>query len=171
MTMKVFSKAYDGEDLADLSRDVAESLDSRFNPAMSEVEVDEYGFHRGLIKVDIRWIDKKYTTRACKSNIIIAKKLILEGASKSEVQKVTNIGDTTYYRLRLQLGVSQGDGRVRNPEKEDMVVNLLTNTSHSMEKIAQTAKVQKQFVVDTNKKYCIRPMRKARRSPKETKED
>ena len=52
----IFSKVYHGgEDLFDLSRDVSEALDSRFNPVISEIPKDRYDFLTGRFTITIHW--------------------------------------------------------------------------------------------------------------------
>jgi len=54
-TKEIFSKNYDGESLYDLSRDVHEAFDPRFNDKADGIPVDEYGFQKGSFKVTITW--------------------------------------------------------------------------------------------------------------------
>lgn len=53
--MIVFKKTYDGESIYDLERDIAESIDERFNDLMSDLPQDEDGFTKGKFKVTIEW--------------------------------------------------------------------------------------------------------------------
>jgi hypothetical protein len=53
--MIVFKKTYDGESIYDLERDIAESIDERFNDLMSDLPTDENGFTKGKFKVTIEW--------------------------------------------------------------------------------------------------------------------
>lgn len=51
----VFEKSYDGESICDLSRDISEAFDERFNPAIAGIPEIEHGFHAGSFKVTIEW--------------------------------------------------------------------------------------------------------------------
>lgn len=51
----IFTKDYDGESRIDLSGDVYESFDSRFNECIKEIPQDEYGFLQGTFSVSITW--------------------------------------------------------------------------------------------------------------------
>lgn len=53
----LFCKDYDGESLVDLSRDITEAFDERFNPAFAGIpEMEESpGFCSGTFKVTIEW--------------------------------------------------------------------------------------------------------------------
>jgi hypothetical protein len=53
--MEVFSKDYKGEHLCDVSRDVFESFDVRFNPVISKIPSDRHGFVCGRFSVKITW--------------------------------------------------------------------------------------------------------------------
>lgn len=57
MRKVVLEKSYDGESIVDMSRDVHECLDERFNPVVKEIpEMDETpGFWSGAFKVSIVW--------------------------------------------------------------------------------------------------------------------
>lgn len=55
--MELFKKEYDGESIADVSRDVWESLDKRFNILAESIPVDEYGFQTGKFIVTIEYIN------------------------------------------------------------------------------------------------------------------
>lgn len=50
-----FCKEYDGESLHDISRDIHEAFDERFNPVIAEIPVDKYGIPKGVFKVTIDW--------------------------------------------------------------------------------------------------------------------
>lgn len=51
----VFEKSYDGESICDLSRNISEAFDKRFNPAIAGIPEIEHGFHAGSFKVTITW--------------------------------------------------------------------------------------------------------------------
>lgn len=51
----VLDNVYCGESIVDLSRDIHECIDSRFNPAMKDIPVDEYGFLEGEFQVMVIW--------------------------------------------------------------------------------------------------------------------
>lgn len=53
--LKLLEKEYDGESIVDMSRDIYEAFDDRFNPVISEVPTDMYGFQTGTFKVTITW--------------------------------------------------------------------------------------------------------------------
>lgn len=59
-TVNVFEKEYDGESLYDLSRDVSEAFDVRYNPVVGSIPTDEHGFQRGTFRVVIEWIPEEY---------------------------------------------------------------------------------------------------------------
>lgn len=50
-----FCKEYDGESLHDISRDIHEAFDERFNHVIAEIPVDKYGIQKGVFKVTIDW--------------------------------------------------------------------------------------------------------------------
>jgi hypothetical protein len=54
--MELFKKKYDGESMVDIDRDVFEALDQDFNPLVSAIPKDEYGFQQGTFIVTIEWI-------------------------------------------------------------------------------------------------------------------
>lgn len=56
--MILFKKEYDGESIHDLSRDIMESFDSRFNPEIKSVPQDENGFQTGTFIVTVQWINE-----------------------------------------------------------------------------------------------------------------
>jgi len=56
--MIVLDKTYDGESIIDMSRDVAESFESLYNPCMNAIPVDEYGFMQGSFKLTITWTNE-----------------------------------------------------------------------------------------------------------------
>lgn len=56
--MKIFEKDYSSEELSDLSRDIYEAFDERFNPIMADIPTDEYNFHKGAFTVRIVWEDE-----------------------------------------------------------------------------------------------------------------
>lgn len=56
MTTMILSKAYDGESIVDVGRDVGECFDSSFNPVISTLPTDEYGFIKGKFVVNVQWI-------------------------------------------------------------------------------------------------------------------
>lgn len=51
----IFTKVYDGESICDLSRDIHEAFDGRFNEAVKQVPSDEHGFHQGTFTVTMTW--------------------------------------------------------------------------------------------------------------------
>lgn len=53
--MIILEKEYDGHSIVDLSRDIYESFDDRFNPVISEVPIDKHGFQTGTFTVTITW--------------------------------------------------------------------------------------------------------------------
>lgn len=52
----IFKKDYDGESLYDLSRDICEAFDERYNPAVAAVPKDEHGFQKGTFIVTVEWM-------------------------------------------------------------------------------------------------------------------
>lgn len=54
----IFHKEYDSESLCDLSRDIHECFDPRFNEEMKDIPQDKHGFHEGTFKVEICWKDE-----------------------------------------------------------------------------------------------------------------
>jgi hypothetical protein len=52
---EIFKKEYDGESICDLSRDVSEAFDERFNPAVADIPEIEHGFPAGTFTVTITW--------------------------------------------------------------------------------------------------------------------
>lgn len=55
MSKTIFQKDYDGESICDLSRDISEAFDERFNPLVADIPEIEHGFHAGTFKVTIEW--------------------------------------------------------------------------------------------------------------------
>ena len=53
--MILFNKQYDGESLIDTYRDFSEALESDYNPLVSEIPQDKYGFQKGTFTVTIEW--------------------------------------------------------------------------------------------------------------------
>lgn len=55
---EIFSKKYDGESIVDLSRDISECFDERFNPAVKEIpEMEDCpGFWDGEFVVSVKWV-------------------------------------------------------------------------------------------------------------------
>lgn len=53
--MIIFDKSYDGENLADVSRDVMESFSPSFNDKVKIIPSDSYGFAKGTFKVKVTW--------------------------------------------------------------------------------------------------------------------
>lgn len=53
--MILFKKTYDGESLYDLGRDIAEALESQYNPLVDAIPTDEYGIQEGEFVVTIDW--------------------------------------------------------------------------------------------------------------------
>lgn len=53
--VQVFEKTYDGESIVDMQRDVYEAFDERYNSALKDVSVDEYGIQKGTFTVTIQW--------------------------------------------------------------------------------------------------------------------
>lgn len=56
--MILFEKEYYGESLYDLSRDVYEGIDSRYNSLVEEIPQDKHGFLLGTFKIAIEWIEE-----------------------------------------------------------------------------------------------------------------
>jgi len=54
-SMLIFEKQYDGESIVDVSRDVTEAFDTRFNPIVESITCDKYGFTQGNYTVTIIW--------------------------------------------------------------------------------------------------------------------
>lgn len=54
-TLSLLNKAYDGEGLHDVGRDVSEAFDAKFNKVVEQIPVDEYGFQRGVFTVSVKW--------------------------------------------------------------------------------------------------------------------
>ncbi len=52
--LTIFEKDYDGESLYDLERDVSESFNEDYNPVLTEIPTDGYGFQTGTFKVKIQ---------------------------------------------------------------------------------------------------------------------
>lgn len=57
--MKIFEKDYSSEELCDLSRDIHEAFDEKFNPIVADIPKDEYNFHKGNFTVLIFWENDK----------------------------------------------------------------------------------------------------------------
>lgn len=57
--MKIFEKKYSAEELSDLSRDIHESFDERFNAVVSSIPKDQYGFQEGTFTVQIIWSEEE----------------------------------------------------------------------------------------------------------------
>jgi len=55
--MLILNKDYDGESLADVSRDVMESFNPLFNDKIKGIPKGSYGFIKGTFKVQIIWED------------------------------------------------------------------------------------------------------------------
>jgi len=55
LIMEVFNKKYDGDSICDLSRDIHEALDGRYNDKINEIPVDAYGFFQGTFTLRIEW--------------------------------------------------------------------------------------------------------------------
>jgi len=53
----LIEKDYCSEELCDLDRDVSECLDPLFTPGAKHIPVDEHGFHPGVFKVSITWVN------------------------------------------------------------------------------------------------------------------
>jgi hypothetical protein len=53
--MIILEKQYDGHSIVDMSRDIYEAFDDRFNPVISEVPIDKHGFQIGTFTVTITW--------------------------------------------------------------------------------------------------------------------
>lgn len=56
-TLTLHDKKYSSEELSDLSRDVHEAFDERFQPLNSQIPQAEYGFTHGTYHVTITWVD------------------------------------------------------------------------------------------------------------------
>lgn len=54
----IYTKDYDGDELSDVSRDVLEAFDERFNPEASVIESDSHGLPKGKFKVTIEYISE-----------------------------------------------------------------------------------------------------------------
>ena len=59
--MQIFNKQYTSEELCDLSRDIHECFDERFNPLVSSIPMDPDCpcFTLGTFRVNITWEDDK----------------------------------------------------------------------------------------------------------------
>lgn len=55
LEQKLFDKKYDGESIADISRDIYEAMDEKFNPAIKVVPLDNNGIPTGTFAVTIKW--------------------------------------------------------------------------------------------------------------------
>ncbi len=56
--MNIFNKIYHSEDISDIGRDVSEAFDPAYNPKVSGIPQDGYGFHTGgHFVVTINWIE------------------------------------------------------------------------------------------------------------------
>ena len=53
--LTIFNKTYDGESIVDMYRDVAESIDSRYNNLVDQIPQDKHGFQLGDFEVTITW--------------------------------------------------------------------------------------------------------------------
>ena len=53
--MRVFEKKYDGEEICDIERDMAEAFDAVFNPLVADIPQDKNGIQKGTFKVTIEW--------------------------------------------------------------------------------------------------------------------
>jgi hypothetical protein len=53
--MELFKKEYDGESIVDISRDVLESFDPRFNKKVENIPQDLHGIQAGTFTVTITW--------------------------------------------------------------------------------------------------------------------
>lgn len=53
--LTVFEKEYDGESICDAFRDFSEAFNGDFNPIVSDIPQDQYGFQVGNFKVTITW--------------------------------------------------------------------------------------------------------------------
>ena len=51
----LFKKAYDGESVVDIDRDVSECFDARFNQVAAQIPQDEHGIQKGKFTVQITW--------------------------------------------------------------------------------------------------------------------
>jgi hypothetical protein len=51
----LLDKAYDGESMVDVGRDVSEAFVEDFTPALKDLPKDEYGFIQGSFRVRIVW--------------------------------------------------------------------------------------------------------------------
>ena len=58
MKKTIFEKEYDGESIVDLSWDISECFDHRFNPAAAEIPEmeDSPGFYAGTFVVSVVWV-------------------------------------------------------------------------------------------------------------------
>jgi hypothetical protein len=52
--LTIFRKRYDGESCVDVSRDVWEAFDEKYNPLVKSVPVED-GFHQGVFTVTVTW--------------------------------------------------------------------------------------------------------------------
>lgn len=57
-SVQVFRKRYDGESIVDLSRDISECLDERFNEVVKDIPEmpDSPGFWDGEFVVTVKWV-------------------------------------------------------------------------------------------------------------------
>lgn len=53
--MTLFEKDYDGKNLYDLKRDIAEAFEVKFNPLIKDVPIDQHGFPMGKFTVTVTW--------------------------------------------------------------------------------------------------------------------
>lgn len=51
----ILNKEYCGEGIIDMSQDIDEMLDERFNPVIKDLPVDEYGIITGTFKLSVTW--------------------------------------------------------------------------------------------------------------------
>ena len=54
--MLLLEKCYDGESIYDLTRDVAEAIDSDYNQLVQQIPLDKNGFQSGVFRVKIEWV-------------------------------------------------------------------------------------------------------------------
>jgi len=58
MSKVIFSKAYDGESICDVDRDVSEAFQEDYNSLVKDIPSDEYGIQKGIFTVTVTWSEE-----------------------------------------------------------------------------------------------------------------